>query len=788
MGAANFAIIRDLALKVIERLEVGRDMIRIALVVYGAEPVIQFDLSNNYNKESMQNIVQNLKFSGGYDSNLGGALELVNERLLGPESGGRAEEGVPQALVVISAGQSTDDVSEGERALKQARVFIFGVALGDSASAQLQAIASDGSFVLSAPDVRSLANLGDQLLPYINGVAQRTIVIHTEITELPVSERDIIFLIDSSVGPAIVNAIREFIKNFIDTIPIGPDQVQIGVAMFSNTPRLEIDLNSHSSKESLISALSRIKPKPSAEVNIGAALDFVRTNMFIPEKGSRIQKGVPQLLLLISSKKSKDSVQQPAEALQQMGVLTLAAGSRAAEEAELQRIAFDKNLVFMYKDFRQLQRNPKRVESRLLTLAGFVLPTEDSEINTTIEVPRIIRDIVFMVDGSNYVGNANLPAVQDFILRVVTQLDVRPERVRIGLIQFAEGQRTEFYLNSHNNKQEVLDNIAKLRLIGGNALNTGAALRYALENHFQESAGSRRRQGVQQVLVIITGGPSQDEVSSIADRVALSGVLSFAVGVSQVDESELKRIAFVETLAYYENNFADLPTVAEKIMRPLITVIGDPVTATPSIDQGERDVTFLIDGSDAVRGDFAHIRNFIIKVIEPLDVSVDKVRIAVVQHSERPTTNFYLNTFKTKDEVLRALSQLSPAGGRSLNTGAALTYMKDIILSPNSGGRAAQNVPQFLIFLTGGKSRDSVKEPAGALKTVGVVPFGIGVRNADSKQIAAISHNPSFAFNVKEFSQLNTVQQKLNSYVSLPKTQLDVILEQGKENLFFIYV
>lgn len=212
------------------------------------------------------------------------------------------------------------------------------------------------------------------------------------------------------------------------------------------------------------------------------------------------------------------------------------------------------------------------------------------------------------------------------------------------------------------------------------------------------------------------------------------------------------------------------------------------VTATPSIDQGERDVTFLIDGSDAVRGDFAHIRNFIIKVIEPLDVSVDKVRIAVVQHSERPTTNFYLNTFKTKDEVLRALSQLSPAGGRSLNTGAALTYMKDIILSPNSGGRAAQNVPQFLIFLTGGKSRDSVKEPAGALKTVGVVPFGIGVRNADSKQIAAISHNPSFAFNVKEFSQLNTVQQKLNSYVSLPKTQLDVILEQGKENLFFIYV
>lgn len=195
----------------------------------------------------------------------------------------------------------------------------------------------------------------------------------------------------------------------------------------------------------------------------------------------------------------------------------------------------------------------------------------------------------------------------------------------------------------------------------------------------------------------------------------------------------------------------------------------------------------MIDGSDAVKGDFSYIRDFIIKVIEPLDVAEDKVRIAVVQHSERPTPNFFLNTFKTKDEVLRALRQLSPAGGRSLNTGAALTYMKNTILSLNSGGRAAQSVPQFLIVLTGGKSRDSVKEPAGVLKTEGVVPFGIGVKNADSKQIAAISHNPSFAFNVKEFSQLNTVQQKLNSYVSMPKTQLDVILEQGK-GFFFLFI
>lgn len=196
------------------------------------------------------------------------------------------------------------------------------------------------------------------------------------ISELPVSERDIIFLIDSTMGPTLITAIREFIRIFIETMPIGPKQVQIGVTMFSNTPRLEIDLNSHDSKESLISALARIKPKPSAEVNIGAALNFVRTNMLIPQKGSRINERVPQLVFLISSKKSTDKVQQPAEALKRMGVLTIAAGTRAAEKAELQQIAFHEDHVYMHKDIRQLLRNPRNVMSALSTLSGVVSPTD----------------------------------------------------------------------------------------------------------------------------------------------------------------------------------------------------------------------------------------------------------------------------------------------------------------------------------------------------------------------------------------------------------------------------
>nr|XP_021327865.1 collagen alpha-3(VI) chain-like isoform X2 [Danio rerio]XP_021334595.1 collagen alpha-3(VI) chain-like isoform X2 [Danio rerio] len=786
VGAANFPLISGLAAQVIEGLAVGRDAIRVALVLYGADPEIKFYLNSYDNRQSVLSAIRGLKYPGG-EANLGAALQEVADSLLGEDAGGRAEEGVPQALVVISAGESADDVSQSGRALKQDSVYIFGIAAGDSATAQLEAIATDKSFVLSAPDVRTVSSMGDQILPYINGVAQRNIVIQTDFTEaLAVGQRDVIFLIDSSLGSIGINVAREVIRRFIESVPIGPDQVQIGVAMFSTTPKMEIDLNSFSSKEALISALVKIKPKPSVEINIGAALDFVRTNMFRAERGSRIQDGVPQLLLLLTSKKSKDSVQQPAEALRQMGVLTLAAGTRAAQEAELKEIAFDDSVVFMYKDFRVLSRNPKEIISPLSTLSGVVVtetPTETGPVVevTTVHTQKVVRDIVFLVDGSNYVGN-NLRFVKDFINGVVNKLDVRPDRVRIGLMQFAEGQRTEFYLNSHNTKQNVLSAIAQLSLMGGRALNTGAALKYALDNHFQTSSGSRRRQGVQQVLVLITGGPSQDDAKRIADRLALEGVLTFAVGAGQVDLTFLKTAAFVEDLAYYRRNFADLSSVVEKIMTPLITVVGETDTIegapTPGPSHGERDVAFLIDGSDDVRGDFPYIRDFISRVIEPLDIGINKVRVSVVQHSDRPSPNFFLDTYQTKDEVLRAVNGLTLAGGRGLNTGAALTFMKNTVLSTARGSRAAQNVPQFLIVLTAGRSRDSVREPAVALKTEGVVPFGVGVKNADPKEIEAISHNPSFAFNVKEFSQLNTVQEKLKNYVNFQEQDLTKFLER----------
>ncbi|XP_034041973.1 collagen alpha-3(VI) chain-like [Thalassophryne amazonica] len=269
--------VRDLALKIIEPLDVGRDTIRVALVLYSTDPDIKFYLNSYDTKADILDAVKGLTFTGGDESNLGAALEEVASSLLGQTAGGRAEEGVPQVLVVISAGPSTDDIGFGDRALKRAGVLTFSMAIGDTAAADLEVVATDTSFFLSATDFRSLGSMSVQILPYIIGVAQRTIIVQTEFKEaLAIGKRDIIFLIDSTMGATLIGSVREFIKRFVDNMPIAPDQVQVGIATFSDTARIEMDLNTHGSRESLTAALGRIKPKQAQTINIGAALDFVR--------------------------------------------------------------------------------------------------------------------------------------------------------------------------------------------------------------------------------------------------------------------------------------------------------------------------------------------------------------------------------------------------------------------------------------------------------------------------------------------------------------------------------
>ena len=200
-------------------------------------------------------------------------------------------------------------------------------------------------------------------------------------------------------------------------------------------------------------------------------------------------------------------------------------------------------------------------------------------------------------------------------------------------------------------------------------------------------------------------------------------------------------------------------------------ILCSPVERKP---QG-RDVVFLLDGSDSTRSGFPAMRDFVQRVVETLSLDDNKDRVSVVQYSRDPAVQFYLNTYTTKGDVLDSVRGLRHKGGRPLNTGAALQYLRDNVFTASAGSRRLEGVPQVLILLSGGKSADSVDEPASALKQMGVLTFAIGTRGSDSRELQKISHSPSYALSVSDFTDLPSVQQQLQSSVE------DVVIDVTPE-------
>lgn len=183
VGAANFPYVRDLVLRIIESLSVGRDEIRVALVQYNSYPDIKLYLNRFYDKTQILGAVKGLTYSGGDESNLGAAMEEVAESLLSETAGSREKEGIPQVLVIISAGSSSDDTGAGDRALKRAGVTILGVSIGDDATADLEEVATNKDFVQKASGFSTLSTTAGALVGYINGLAQGTIIFQNQFIE-----------------------------------------------------------------------------------------------------------------------------------------------------------------------------------------------------------------------------------------------------------------------------------------------------------------------------------------------------------------------------------------------------------------------------------------------------------------------------------------------------------------------------------------------------------------------------------------------------------------------------
>ncbi|CAM4604053.1 unnamed protein product [Leuciscus chuanchicus] len=795
---SSFPAMRDFVERMVERLNVSEKGDHVSVVQYSRDPEAHFYLNTYSRKEDVLDTLRGLMHKGGRPLNTGAALQYVRDNVFTASSGSRLVEGVPQLLILLSGGKSFDNVDTPASSLKELGVLIFAIGSRSSDSRELQKISNEPSYALSVSDFADLPSVQQQLFTNINTVfVEGTSSTTTTIAEGRRQRRDVVFLLDGS--DATRNgfpAMKEFVQRMVEKLEVSENRDQVSVVQYSRDPEAHFYLNTFKTKEKILDSVRGLRHKGGRPLYTGAALQYVIDNVFTASSGSRRVEGVPQILVLLSGGRSFDSVEAAASSLKELGILTFGIGSRGSDSRELQRISYDPNYALSVSDFSEL---PNVQEQLLASVKAVSIPiTPTSQTVTAQRVNEVMnrcvilkvyeryahylvlmmlfpplladyvtprKDIVFLLDGSDGTRNS-FPAMRDFVQRVVEQYTIEANRDRVSVVQYSREAEVHFYLNSHTTKEEVLDRVRGLRHKGGRPLYTGAALQYIRYNVFTASSGSRRLEGVPQILILLSGGRSFDSVDAAASSLKELGVLTFGIGSRGSDSRELQRISYDPSYALSVTDFSELPNVQEQLLAS-VQAVAMPITpASPTLTADDaiprKDVVFLLDGSDGTRNTFPAMRNFVQRVVELFNIEANRDRVSVVQYSRDAEVNFYLNTYATKGEILNTVRGLRHRGGRPLNTGAALQYVRDSVFTASAGSRKQEGVPQILILLSGGRSGDNIDTPASTLKESGILIFGIGTRNS-SREVQRIANDPTYAQSINEFSDLPSVQQQFIS-------------------------
>ncbi|KAK5850882.1 hypothetical protein PBY51_001720 [Eleginops maclovinus] len=164
-------------------------------------------------------------------------------------------------------------------------------------------------------------------------------------------------------------------------------------------------------------------------------------------------------------------------------------------------------------------------------------------------------DILFLLDGSYSVGKGSFERSKHYAIKLCQALDIAPDKVRVGLIQFGSSPRLEIALDSYTTKKELQKHMKKISYRGGST-QTGLALKYVLKKGFP---GGRNSSTVAQITILLSDGRSQGNVVQAAAMLKETGVVLFAVGIRFPRWEELHALASepMESHVFFAEHFND---------------------------------------------------------------------------------------------------------------------------------------------------------------------------------------------------------------------------------------
>lgn len=182
------------------------------------------------------------------------------------------------------------------------------------------------------------------------------------------------------------------------------------------------------------------------------------------------------------------------------------------------------------------------------------------------------------------------------------------------------------------------------------------------------------------------------------------------------------------------------------------------------------DLSFLIDGSTNIgKRRFQIQKQFLVDVVQALDIGPAGPLVGVVQYGDNPATQFNLKTHTNSQDLKAAIEKITQRGGLS-NVGRAISFVTKNFFSKANGNRGS--APNVAVVMVDGWPTDRVEEVSRAARESGINIFFITVEGAAEREKHYVTEpnfaskavcrtNGFYSFNVQSWLSLHKTVQPL---------------------------
>ena len=198
-------------------------------------------------------------------------------------------------------------------------------------------------------------------------------------------------------------------------------------------------------------------------------------------------------------------------------------------------------------------------------------------------------DLIFVLDSSASITRI-WPEMRNFVINIINRIDIGPQNVRVGMVQFSDTAEVEISLGQFDNKNELVNAISRVQPISSNT-NLRAAMEVTAEQF--EKIGADRS-GANDIVIILTDAgstaPNQATERAISRlKQTGEGVYMIPIGVSDdVDLVLLQKLVnnpsvppstpIQEEVDYFwDIDLREAPNTIVQLFNPRLTAVLEPI-------------------------------------------------------------------------------------------------------------------------------------------------------------------------------------------------------------------